>query len=295
MPETPIQNPVVVEELINHPEDRRELVLTARATPDIFRTLYPESEYVGIGRQVITMGHPGDEKKVVAYNIFSKEFSENPIRALEIYHLHRFLNLAFPHNFPKFHAVRGGDNAQSVRQRIYSSPNQDTKKEFPLKDVKRKCERMGFPLFLDSNVSNFTIAIDGGEYYLDTVTYRNSQTLFQKLDLDKVEKHFREQEKNGEVNLRKAMFSLRRLAELEILSDIANSIKFSDAQVFTTQGFELMLEKEIGLQRLMDKDSISRIIRFLDIADFGEDGKEKKLIAINLLAELRKKEQGEMQ
>ncbi len=117
--------PRIVTDYANHrisddclDQDQRER-LSGLPEKKLLAILYPETEFVGRGNFSFVIGHPTNPNMVIAYNIFSSDIREDPIRAKEIYHMHRILSVLFPRNFPKFAAVIGGENAQSIRQRVF--------------------------------------------------------------------------------------------------------------------------------------------------------------------------------
>lgn len=280
MPELPIKKPQIALDFEN-PKSRQDLEDKIYAGHNEGKTdlktlteLYPETEYLGRGAEALVIGHPENPEKVVAFDIMDRGgyFTPGPIRALEIYHLHRILSTLFPHNFPKFYAVRGGDNAQSIRERVVKSS--ESKIRFPFKGVKEACEVMGMPLSVDLSKHNFVKTEDGGEYYLDRVMTDNDSLPFESLDLLKL-KEFMNSQKIDLVEQRRVLLSLQRLGELEIISAIEYGL-VKDPALLIGNWLDLSISYLGPSARLLKDQSYKRIKRFVELIEVPEGSKEKK-------------------
>jgi hypothetical protein len=299
MPELPIEQPKIVSDFADKTSKKNVLDKIRQGYEcgeDKFATLaklYPETEYVGQGSQVFVIGHPRDDEKVVAFNIFDGELSRNPIRAMELYHLHRFLHILFPHNFPKFYSVAGGENAQSVRQRVNSSPG--TQVRYPFSQVVDHCERIGFPLQIDDSAHNFVVASDGGEYYFDTVMTPNSNIFFGNFDKSKLAEFMEKQGIDPKLQ-RRAMTSLRRLRELDVISTIGYVLKNFDS--LAEEGCDLsgykwlddLLKPDDFRFDILDKKSRDRIKRFVELLEVPEENQPEREKIITRLSDSQSSE-----
>ncbi|MBU1890627.1 hypothetical protein KJ782_04035 [Patescibacteria group bacterium] len=293
MPELPLEKPKIVSDFADEISQKNVLEKMRQgyeSGEDEFATLaklYPETEYVGNGSQVFVIGHPRDDEKVVAFNIFDGELSRNPIRAMELYHLHRFLHILFPHNFPQFYSVAGGENAQSVRQRVNSSP--ETPVRFPFSEVVNQSERIGFPLQIDGSAHNFVVASDGGEYYFDTVMTPNSNIFFENFDRSKLVEFMKNQGIDPK-SQRRAMNSLKRLRELDVISTIGYVLK--NHKSLTEEGFDLssnnwlddMIKRDDFRFNALDEGSLNRIKRFTELLEVPNEHESEREKVITYLS-----------
>lgn len=293
MPELPLRQPRIVSDFAD--KTLKEVVLGKIRQgygrgEDEFATLarlYPETEYGGRGSQVFVVGHPRDNKKVVAFNIFDSndELSRNPILPMGLYHLHRILHTLFPYNFPQIYSVAGGKNAQSVREKIKSSPT--TPIRYPFNEVIDHCKRIGFPLQIDDSGHNFVGAENGGEYYLDIVMLPNSKIFFDFFkNFNRAElMKYMEAQDIGPESQGRVLNSFRRLRELDVINTIECVLK--NFRSLSEEGYKLsdncwldqLLEPIDFRLDILNQKSIARIRRFVELIKMSqENDKERKRI-----------------
>ena len=151
---------------------------------------------LGRGVECVVFEDPNSSQKVIAYSMAGLDgnFAGDPrLRARVQYWLHRIMNILFPNNFPKFHAVSGGlrpdDTFHSVRQRIHQGEPTNIRHdsrpitfaaaldsfsspELPspnLLDVVATMRGLGINLNMDSSSGNILSTPDGRQYYVDTI------------------------------------------------------------------------------------------------------------------------------
>ncbi|MFA6518201.1 MAG: hypothetical protein WCV93_00935 [Candidatus Shapirobacteria bacterium] len=160
MPEGLFPTPDFVRTVINLEPDLRNNAYIRRAVAPLF----PETDFLGMGADCITIVHPYDQGKVVSYEKGVQ--NDDPFSAWELYYVHNFLWALFPHNFPKVYGKTSGLDSKRVAERIVDGGGEVI---FPFSKVIETCEEMCFPLSIDGNSGNFIVGSDGGEYYVDKV------------------------------------------------------------------------------------------------------------------------------
>ncbi len=166
----------------------------------------PSIECLGSGDQNIAFVFKENPNLVMAYNHFGLNGPPTHLEAKQIYLVHRILNILFPNNFPRIHAVFGISedtrihslryklrtllgikiSPGSVRQRIETTSSNETKITNPFSTVIDSLRQLGIPIadfntgydkvkkdktvdIFDSKTANFRSDKNGNEYYLDLV------------------------------------------------------------------------------------------------------------------------------
>lgn len=148
--------------------------------------------------------------------------STPPAEAKITFYLTRLLNLLFPFNFPKIHAAFGiySDSqyqiSGTIRQRIFPARDKNSQIHFPILNADQTIYSLRLPIAtFDSFRTNFIIASDGGEYYVDTCKLARTNTdKAMEWDIPKIISYMKA---NGfsEGDIRKAIRIIERIKKLE--------------------------------------------------------------------------------
>ncbi len=151
----------------------------AEANPD--GSLYPSvikqyarysgENVLGSGAYHIVVGSWDDTRKVSAW-AYNEGLSEQ--QAKEQFYAHRILNILFPHNFPRFHAVfwRHGKSINELSGSIRQLVKEDFfryKYKYPFREADSKRRNIPLLVEFDSRSANYAVGNDGGQYYVDVV------------------------------------------------------------------------------------------------------------------------------
>ena len=270
MPEGLFQEPPFVSDLKKELRDEKGVVhhIPEDYIRETLSPHYPETEYITKGIECVVVGHPHNENLVVAYQ-YDKP-NENPIRALEIYHLHRFFSNLFPHNFPRFRAAVSHHNLFTVRDRI--KPIDTEKVKYPFRRAYQACLAIGIPLYVDFTQQNFVIGLDGGQYYLDTIKNDNQKDEWSQINIQKLEEYMTKHHLSG-MKQKEIRSSLRRLGELQAISSGYRYLKRPETipKKWRTNhpGFWQELSKQSGFDPKNEQDSISqsRIVKTIGVLE----------------------------
>ncbi len=153
---------------------------------------------------------------------------------------HKMFSTLFPHSFPRIYASFGNQDEEpvdtesggwpkiltgTVRERIYTTTEEDPKPRHPFSRVAQFCQINGESLrfiFDTTNYRNFLIGQDGGEYYVDEILdpkrisqWLTRDSILRWMDSEPVaDKKTGEGGKYTEEEKRMATRCLRRLQEL---------------------------------------------------------------------------------
>jgi hypothetical protein len=101
-----------------------------------------------------------------------------PEDAKRWYYLQNFYSTIFPHNFPRIHAAFSGYSLTGkgcipgTIRTLIPLAGPEVRVKFPFSEVIKTCKELDIPLSYDPHPTNFSLAQDGGEYYVDRVYYK---------------------------------------------------------------------------------------------------------------------------
>lgn len=138
-----------------------------------------KEEYIGRGAECIVIGKRSNPELVVAFNYKGID----PIKAKQLFYVHRIASTLFPKNFPQFYASFGGDYSGTIRKRVHQmNSSNDVEAKYPFSKVIQESKQWGLPIDFDQFDKNFIVASDGGEYYVDRLLISGSNHFDRFLD-----------------------------------------------------------------------------------------------------------------
>ena len=141
------------------------------------------------------------------------------IRAKELFYVNRFLNILFPHNFPKIFTSSGRKEKKrsgTIRQWIHKQDVSQENIKYPFDRVTDAMNEMELPFKLEAGSRESIIAgNDGGEYFIERVSLAENP----QWDLEKIEGFL---EKN-QYSLYEKRVVLKTIARLQSLKNKPNT------------------------------------------------------------------------
>jgi hypothetical protein len=131
---------------------------------------YPEVEFIGIGTQSIVVGDSDHPDRVLTYE-YKRELTD-PLKYLELYHVHNLLHHLYPETFPAIHGIDFQVALKNKGRVIKHADN-----GYSAADMERISytmamhigETSGLYIWLDSNPKNFICDKEGSLKYIDLI------------------------------------------------------------------------------------------------------------------------------
>jgi hypothetical protein len=111
------------------------------------------------GSNVVVEREGKDE--VIAVEVLREDLRKNPLRAMQVYYLHKLLNILFPENFPKIYTLSSNKSplrAGTIREKINFVQRRTEREDLPRKEFQKIvdiCSQWNLPVTFDPSSSNY--------------------------------------------------------------------------------------------------------------------------------------------
>ena len=182
---------------------------------------YPEVNFVGVGIEAVVIGDPENPDRVLSYEYRGDE--RDPYYFLEIYQMHKILNILYPSHFPRIYGV-DHKQAMTMRKRVnYEGKEQyiDLFKHdgYPERLEEHIKDTSSLRVHLDYNAKNFIKDKEGKYKYVDLVEIAENTAA--KLDMDKALAYFDKkfesklQTERGQIQRERLIHAIEKLKEID--------------------------------------------------------------------------------